>query len=79
MGWLTRAEALTYLGIPISVNSGYVPKLLFIDRAGIVREEHLQLKPEDDYFGRAQSTIRATLDSVLNTERHKKTAVAKVK
>ena len=72
VGWLTRAEALTYLGIPISVNSGYVPKLLFIDRAGIVREEHLQLKPEDDYFGQGQSTIRETLDRVLKTEGHKK-------
>ena len=73
VGWLTRAEALTYLGIPVTVNSGYVPKLLFIDRAGIVREEHLQLKPEDDYFGHGQSTIRETLDRVLKTEPHKKT------
>lgn len=79
VGWLTRAEALAYLGIPVSANSGYVPKLLFIDRAGIVREEHLQRQPEDDYFGHAQSTIRATLDSVLNAERHRKTAGAKVK
>jgi len=78
VGWLTRAEALTYLGMPITVNFGYVPKLLFIDRAGIVREEHLQLKPEDDYFGHAQSTIRATLDSILNIKGHKKTAGAKV-
>jgi peroxiredoxin len=78
VGWVTRAEALTYLGIPVTVNSGYVPKLLFIDRAGIVREEHLQRQPEDDYFGHAQSTIRATLDSVLSVERYKKTAGAKV-
>jgi thiol-disulfide isomerase/thioredoxin len=72
VGWLTRAEAMAYLGIPVSVNSGYVPKLLFIDRAGIVREEHLQRKPEDDYFGHGQSTIRETLDRVLKTEGHKK-------
>ena len=78
VGWLTRDEAMAYLGIPVTVNSGYVPKLLFIDRAGIVREEHLQRQPEDDYFGHAQSTIRATLDSVLNAERHRKTAGAKV-
>src|SRR5690242_2059244 len=75
VGWLTRAEALAYLGIPVSVNSGYVPKLLFIDRTGIVREEHLQRKPEDDYFGRGQTTIRESLDRVLKTERHKKTSV----
>jgi len=78
VGWLTRAEALTYLGIPVTVNSGYVPKLLFIDRAGVVREEHLQLRPEDDYFGHAQSTIRETLDRVLKTKGHKKTAGAKI-
>jgi thiol-disulfide isomerase/thioredoxin len=78
VGWLTRGEALTYLGMSIMVNSGYVPKLLFIDREGIVREEHLQLQPENDYFGNAQSTIRATLNRVLNTEGHKKTAGAKI-
>ncbi|HXI41241.1 MAG TPA: TlpA disulfide reductase family protein [Bryobacteraceae bacterium] len=75
VGWLTRAEALAYLGIPVSVNSGYVPKLLFIDRAGIVREEHLQRQPEDDYFGHGQSTIRETLDRLLKSEGHKKTPV----
>lgn len=75
VGWLTRAEALAYLGIPVSVNSGYVPKLLFIDRAGIVREEHLQRQPEDDYFGQGQSTIRETLDRVLKTAGRTKTSV----
>ncbi len=74
VGWLTRAEALAYLGIPVSVNSGYVPKLLFIDRSGIVREEHLQRQPEDDYFGRGQTTIRESLDRVLKTGGHKKIA-----
>lgn len=77
VGWLTRAEALAYLGIPVTVNSGYVPKLLFIDRSGMVREEHLQLKPENDYFGDARSTIRATLDRVLKTQGHKRTAAPK--
>jgi hypothetical protein len=84
---LTSGKALGAFGLTeagggsdagATLKQGYVPKLLFIDRAGIVREEHLQRQPEDDYFGHAQSTIRATLDSVLSVERYKKTAGAKV-
>src|SRR5262249_34465878 len=75
VGWLTRVEALTYLGIPLTVNWGYVPKLFFIDGAGVVREEHLQLRPEDDYFGHAQSTIREPLDRVLKPKGTRKPPV----
>jgi hypothetical protein len=79
VGWITREEALNYLGMSIMTNSGYVPKVIFIDRAGMIREEHLQLQPENDYFGNPRESIRASLDRLLTTAGHRKSGADKRK
>ena len=62
VGWDDSATALAYLQISF-MNQGYVPKMVFIDRSGMIRAQYTG---EDSFFqGDMNKTIRAKLDEML--------------
>lgn len=66
MGWTDRSAALSFLHVSV-MTPGYVPKMAFIDRKGILR---FQVFGEDPYFGEASrdKNIRATLEGMVGDE-----------
>jgi hypothetical protein len=62
MGWNPYAEALGFLQIPV-VTPGYVPKMVFIDRKGIIQSQY---SGQDPFFkAEEEKHIRAELDKML--------------
>jgi hypothetical protein len=62
VGSLDSTVALTFLQIPIMM-PGYVPKMVFIDRGGVIRHQYTG---EDQYFtGDQYRAIRGTLEELL--------------
>jgi hypothetical protein len=61
VGWQDRGAILTFLEVPIIV-PGYVPKMAFIDRQGIIREQH---QGEDPFFKDQRTSIKGALDRLL--------------
>ncbi len=62
VGWNPYAEALGFLQIPV-VTPGYVPKMVFIDRKGIIQAQYVG---SDEFFkANEEQNIRAELDKML--------------
>lgn len=61
IGWNDGAEVMTFMGGSI-MTPGYVPKIVFIDRRGIIREQHAG---EDPFFQSPEAGTRTTLDQML--------------
>lgn len=74
-GWVDRTAALNFMQISI-LNQGYVPKIAFIDRAGMIQK---QFEGQDQFFVDPDKSTRATLEEMLKapTIAHKKVAVKK--
>jgi len=60
-GWNDGSEVLTFLGVSV-MTPGYVPKIAFIDRKGIIREQHFG---EDPYFKTQEASVRQSLEQLL--------------
>jgi peroxiredoxin len=77
VGWEDRTSALSFLQISV-LNQGYVPKVVFIDRAGVIQK---QFEGQDDFFRDPDKNTRATLDEMLKAPAagaaHKKTVAKK--
>lgn len=62
VGWNPHPEALGFLQIPV-VTPGYVPKMVFIDRKGIIQAQY---QGQDAFFKTdEEKNIRAELDRLL--------------
>jgi len=61
MGWNDGAAVLTFLGVSV-MTPGYVPKIAFIDRQGIIRHQYFG---EDPFFKTQEKSVRDTLDAML--------------
>ena len=61
LGWENRVNALSFLGISI-LNQGYVPKIVFIDRAGMIQKQY---EGQDPFFQDPEKNTRAALDDLL--------------
>ena len=61
VGWEDRVSALSFMQISI-LNQGYVPKVVFIDRAGTIQK---QFEGQDGFFVDGDKNTRATLDEML--------------
>ena len=62
VGWNPYPEALGFLQIPV-VAPGYVPKMVFIDRQGVIRAQY---QGQDPFFkAEEEKHIRAELDKLL--------------
>jgi thiol-disulfide isomerase/thioredoxin len=76
VGWENRVNALSFLGISI-LNQGYVPKIVFIDRNGMIQKQY---DGQDAFFQDEDKRTRATLDEMLKPQSAtavKKTAARK--
>jgi len=75
-GWVDRAAALGFLQISI-LSPGYVPKIVFIDRAGVIQK---QFEGQDPFFQDPDKATRAALEEMLKApaaSAHKKTVAHK--
>ncbi|HWQ55136.1 MAG TPA: TlpA disulfide reductase family protein [Bryobacteraceae bacterium] len=63
VGWNDRDAALDFLQIPVMV-PGYVPKMAFIDREGVIRAQYAG---EDAFFKTPAASIRAEIDKMLKS------------
>jgi len=61
VGYADRAAILTYMEVPI-IAPGWVPKMVFVDRKGIIRAQY---GGEDPFFKEPRGSIRAKLDELL--------------
>jgi thiol-disulfide isomerase/thioredoxin len=61
VGWEDRVSALSFMQISI-LNQGYVPKVVFIDRAGMIQK---QFEGQDGFFQDPDKNTRAALDEML--------------
>ncbi len=61
VGWENRVNALSFLGISI-LNQGYVPKIVFIDRAGTIQKQY---EGQDPFFVDPDKNTRAALEELL--------------
>jgi thiol-disulfide isomerase/thioredoxin len=59
--WEDRVSALSFLQISV-LNQGYVPKVVFIDRAGMIQK---QFEGQDPFFHDPDKNTRTTLDEML--------------
>lgn len=73
MGWNDRTLALGFMDISV-MTPGYVPKIVFIDAKGVIREQH---EGGDPYFQDEVKSIRASLDGLLKPEPAKARRVRK--
>jgi peroxiredoxin len=72
VAWEDRVSALSFMQISI-LNQGYVPKVVFIDRAGMIQK---QFEGQDGFFTDPDKSTRATLDEMLKAPAaHHKTSV----
>jgi thiol-disulfide isomerase/thioredoxin len=75
VGWEDRVNTLSFMQISV-LNQGYVPKVVFIDRTGIIQKQY---EGQDGFFQNADKNTRAALDDMLKAPvAHSKTAVKKV-
>jgi thiol-disulfide isomerase/thioredoxin len=63
VGWENRVNALSFLGISV-LNQGYVPKIVFIDRAGMIQKQY---DGQDMFFQDPEKNTRIVLDEMLKT------------
>ena len=63
VGWEDRVSALSFMQISI-LNQGYVPKVVFIDRAGMIQK---QFEGQDGFFQNGDKNTRAVLDELLKS------------
>ena len=61
VGYNDHVEALTFMQTPL-IAPGFVPKMAFLDREGVIREQHAG---EEPYFQTPEASIRNTLDGLL--------------
>jgi len=61
LGWEDRVSALSFMQISV-LNQGYVPKVVFIDRAGMIQK---QFEGQDPFFHDPDKSTRAALDEML--------------
>jgi thiol-disulfide isomerase/thioredoxin len=61
VGWDDRVSALAFMQISI-LNQGYVPKIVFIDRAGNIQK---QFEGQDGFFTDPDKNTRTVLDEML--------------
>jgi|ERR1044071_2215388 thiol-disulfide isomerase/thioredoxin len=61
VGWENHVNALSFLGISI-LNQGYVPKIVFIDKAGMIQKQY---EGQDPFFVDPDRSTRAALDEML--------------
>jgi len=74
VGWEDRVSALSFMQISI-LNQGYVPKIVFIDRNGVIQK---QFEGQDPFFQDPDKSTRAALDGMLKASApvaHRKAAV----
>jgi thiol-disulfide isomerase/thioredoxin len=64
VGYTPRATVLEYLQVPSNVPLN-VPVLVFIDKKGIIRSEHIGGAADDAFFSNQEKAIRAELESLL--------------
>ena len=64
VGWNNPVDILNYLQVPV-ITPGYVPKMVFIDREGVIRAEHGAGATVDPYFEQPGANIRVTLNEML--------------
>lgn len=61
VGWNDRPDVLNFLQIPIMV-PGYVPKMAFIDRQGVIQSQY---GGEQPFFKDTRASVRTELDKLL--------------
>jgi thiol-disulfide isomerase/thioredoxin len=61
VGWEDRVSTLSFMQISV-LNQGYVPKVVFIDRAGTIQK---QFEGQDGFFTDPDKNTRAALDEML--------------
>ncbi len=61
MGWAPHQDALAFMQVSL-VAPGYVPKVAFIDRNGVIRSQY---GGEEPFFKNAAASFRAELDRLL--------------
>jgi len=72
VAWEDRVSALAFMQISI-LNQGYVPKVVFIDRAGMIQK---QFEGQEGFFLDPDKNTRSTLDEMLKAPvAHHKTSV----
>jgi len=64
LGWAKNTDVLGFLQISI-LNSGYVPKVAFIDRSGTIRKQLQHVDRADEFFNDPDKSTRAALDEIL--------------
>lgn len=75
VAWEDRVSTLSFMQISI-LNQGYVPKVVFIDRAGVIQK---QFEGQDGFFTEADKNTRMALDEMLKAPvAQSKAAVKKV-
>jgi hypothetical protein len=75
MGWSDRIEVLGFLQIPI-MRPGYVPKMAFIDREGVIRSQY---GGDEPFFKHTGASVRAELDKLLKASPARRTPPARKK
>ena len=63
LGWATREAVLEYLQHS-AMQQLYVPILVFIDKDGVIREQHLG---DDMYLQREEANIRTSIENILKS------------
>jgi hypothetical protein len=61
VGWQERTAILTFLQVPI-IAPGWVPKMVFIDRQGEIREQH---QGEEPFFKDQRASVQGALERLL--------------
>jgi thiol-disulfide isomerase/thioredoxin len=63
VGWSTRDAMLSYLGVsPMDPNATFVPRMVFLDRRGIVRDN---FDPGTEFYEKIPGSIRGELEKLL--------------
>ena len=63
VGWSTREAMMSYLGVsPMDPNATFVPRMVFLDRRGIVRDN---FDPGTQFYEDPPASIRAELEKLL--------------
>jgi peroxiredoxin len=76
VGWNDQATVLSFMQLSI-MNPGFVPKVVFIDGNGLIRQEHPGRDGNDPFFTDVDQHIRATLDGLLKAAPARKTVSSK--
>jgi len=63
VGWATRESMLSFTGVPpTDVYATYVPRMVFLDRQGVIRDD---FDPGADFYRNPPAAIRAELEKLL--------------